>query len=215
MNYFFANSLILLFVVSNYFISCRSKQPQAQMTEFELADQFEEQTQVDDAGDLVASSQKNEQQLVMSHPKESNAWFTRKLIMTSTQPSATRIAECKERVDSAVKDAPNLRALDEVVTLLKGTVSKSQNLYHWCFYQMMSDLDSKLELETSLMSDKAEIFLRRMRTLFALGKTLDQTSTNPIYLKYLRTRYTEINQNVFGRNLETMDPDAFKLQKPA
>jgi hypothetical protein len=204
------SSIILAAVVGNYFAGCKSTAPQAQLADFQVIDQQSEQSQGSDLTTGPEDPATIESKLVRSHPKEPTAWFTSKLLLTTQQPSANRVNECRERVDSAVKDAPNLRALDEVATLLISSVNKSPTLYHWCFYQMMSDLDGKLDLETPLMQDKAEIFLTRMRSLFALAKALDMTLPDRIYLRYLRVRYTEISQTVFGRNLENMDPESFR-----
>ena len=206
------SSIIMAAVVGNYFAGCKSTTPQTQLADFQVVDQQSEQTQDAELTTAIDDPASIERKLVRSHPKEPTAWFTSKLLLTTQQPAASRVNECRERVDSAVKDAPNLRALDEVSTLLVSSVNKSPNLYHWCFYQMMSDLDAKLDLETPLMQDKAELFLTRMRSLFALAKSLDMSLPDRIYLKYLRVRYTEISQAVFGRNLENMDPESFKLR---
>ena len=74
----------------------------------------------------------------------------------------------------------------------------------------MADLDVRLDNETPLMTDKAEIFLTRMRSLWAMAKALDQTMPDRGYMTYLRVRYTDISQNVFGRNLEPMDIESLR-----
>jgi hypothetical protein len=158
----------------------------------------------------LSDNPETERQFVMHHPKEPTAWFTRRLLMTSSQPSARRINECRERVEAALKDAPNLRALTEVSVSLENTVITAPNLYHWCFYQMMVDLDMRLDSDAPLMTDKAEIFLSRMRSLWAMAKALDQTMPDGGYMTYLRVRYVDISQNVFGRNLDAMDIESFR-----
>ncbi len=213
----------VIYAATAYFFvifGCRATAPQSQISDFEITDE----TSVDggNGGDVAGQNKQKssrsdlldnpeeERKFVIYHPKEPTAWFTRRMLMISPQPSAKRINECRERVEAAIKDAPNLRALNEVSISLEKTILESPNLYHWCFYQMMADLDTRLDSETPLMTDKAEIFLSRMRSLWVMAKGLDQTMPDQGYLTYLRIRYTDISQNVFGRNLEPMDIDSFR-----
>jgi hypothetical protein len=76
---------------------------------------------------------------------------------------------------------------------------------------MMADLDLKLDSTASLMDEKGEIFLSRMRSLWVMARALDELNHSEVYMKYLRVRYTEISQTVFGRNLEVIDPNGFSL----
>ncbi|MEI6399288.1 MAG: hypothetical protein WCO71_11005 [Pseudomonadota bacterium] len=200
--------LILIGILEFYLNGCRTAAPQATVDDFQLDDQEDQEE-----GSASASSQspKNESKLTMDHPKEPTAWFTRRLLMTTPQPAATRINECHEKIDATVKDAPNLRALDEVSLTLESVVTQSPNLYHWCFYQIMADLDLRLNTDSPLMQDKADLFMSRMKSLWGLGRALDTGLGTTVYMSYLRTRYTEINQNIFGRNLETVDVNSFRM----
>lgn len=200
-------------IVGFMLYSCRATTPQSQVNDFEVGQEQDSQENVTQ-GHSLADNPQQERKFIMRHPKEPTAWFTRRLLMTSPHPSAKRINECRERVDAAIKDAPNLRALVEVSKSLEDTIMESPNLYHWCFYQMMADLDLRLENDTPLMTDKGEVFLTRMRSLWAMARALDQTLPDRGYMTYLRVRYTEISQNVFGRNLETMDIESFRLESP-
>lgn len=232
--------VLLLITIGTYFNGCRTVDKSSQQTDlnFEEADadnQNQEGVQAAQNDDVNNSAFAEEQQdsataqkkeknrrkrniniddtstLKLFHPKEPTAWFTRRLLMSYPQPSAARINDCRSRVDSVATQAPNLRALDEIALTLEPAVEEDIAMYHWCFYQMMADLDIKLDADTSLMEDKALIFLARMRSLWVLAKSLDATNYSSTYMKYLRTRYTEINQNVFGRNLERMNRDTFTL----
>lgn len=204
--------LILIGILEFYLNGCRTASPQATVDDFQLDGQEERQGEQQE-GSASDSHQatKNESKLTIAHPKEPSAWFTRRLLMTTPQPTATRVNECREKVDATVKDAPNLRALDEVSLSLEAVVTQSPNLYHWCFYQIMADLDLRLDTESPLMSDKADLFMSRMKSLWALGRAMDSGLETSLYITYLRVRYTEINQNVFGRNLETVDIGAFRM----
>ena len=199
--------LLLIAILGGYLNGCRTAAPQATVDDFELDDQEEEDLTSSDSSQSI----QHESKLAMEHPKEPTAWFTRRLLMTTRQPTASRVNDCREKIESTVKDAPNLRALDEVSLALESSVSHSPSLFHWCFYQIMADLDLRLESESPLMQDKADLFLSRMKSLWALGRALDTGLETSTYMRYLRTRYTDINQNVFGRNLETIDVKAFRL----
>ena len=225
-------------ILGLYFVSCRANKPAAQDTTFEISPQEENKLTGQTSPDDQISTTNNQSQLDQAadskdqlnsksensttnnwsagearilHPKRPTAWFTRRLLMTATQPSATKIVECRERVESAVADAPNLSALDAVALAIQNDVGTQQIIYHWCFYQIMADLDIRLENNAPLMQDKAEIFLGRMKTLWVLGRALDDSTKQATYLKYLNARYREISQTLFGRNLETVDLDSFNL----
>jgi len=200
--------VLLIGVLEFYLNGCRTAAPQSTVDDFQLESQEEEQ---EGASPNHAQSTQNETKLTMAHPKEPTAWFTRRLLMTTPQPTATRVNECREKIEATVKDAPNLRALDDVSLSLESVITQSPNLYHWCFYQLMADLDLRLDTDSPLMSDKADLFMSRMKSLWAMGRALDKGFESSVYTSYLRARYTEINQNVFGRNLETVDINSFRM----
>jgi hypothetical protein len=203
--------IVSLTVVGLYLNGCRSSRSQRESEEFQLT---EGQQQTSDDEDSFSSDDTQAPKSSLVHPKEANAWFTRRLLMTVAQPSATKINECKENTEGATKDATNLRGLNEVAESLQATVEKRLNIYHWCFYQMMADLDQKLENDSSLMQDKANLFFGRMPALWAIAQSLDQATESPVYMNYLRTRYTDISQNMFGRRLEIVDLNSFIQKDP-
>lgn len=151
----------------------------------------------------------SEQKMTLAHPKVADAWYTRKLIMVYPQPSPSRIIECKETVESATANSKNLRDMDETALAMGTKVAQNKAQYHWCFYQLMTDLDLKLERDGSMMTEKSEMFLSRMRTLWVIAKALDSsTNQQTVYNTYLRKRYMDISQHHFGRPVEIVDPDA-------
>jgi hypothetical protein len=223
--------MLLIGTVGTYFNGCQGIPQRDQQSELQLdqqspttsrnqqlqqnqnGEQGDQDAELDEPENNTTAETKNNQykKIARKHPKEATAWFTRRLLMTSPQPSATRINECRGRVESSAASAPNFRELDEAVVVLETSVSKNENLYHWCFYQMMADLDLKLDSTASLMDEKGEIFLSRMRSLWVMARALDELNQSEVYMKYLRVRYTEISQTVFGRNLEVIDPNGFSL----
>lgn len=203
--------IILLSVVGVYLNGCRSSRSQRETEEFQLT---EGQQETPDDEDSFNDDDTQAPKSSLVHPKEATAWFTRRLLMTVTQPNATKINECKENTEGATKDATNLRGLNEVAESLQAIVEKHSNTYHWCFYQMMADLDQKLENDSSLMQDKANLFFDRMPALWAIAQSLDQATESHVYMNYLRTRYTDISQNLFGRRLEIVDLNSFIQKDP-
>ena len=145
----------------------------------------------------------------LTHPAKPDAWHTRKAIMMYAQPAPELIIECKETAESQAAVASNLRALGEASITLEGKAAQNRGQYHWCYYQLVTDLDLRLERESPLLTEKSEFFLARMKVLWVLAKALDSshgTAKSP-YSAYLRARYIEISQNQFGRNIEVMDPE--------
>ncbi len=200
--------LMLLSITGVYFVSCQTSDQQIQIDDLELDSSESSTTEPTPESSEESTALEG---LNASHPKEPNAWFTRKLIMTSRQPSSEGIERCKERVESTANQATNLRSLEDISADLERTVSDNPKIYHWCFYQMMADLDNKLAKEAPLMDEKSGIFLTRMRCLWVLASALDATNGTHRYMQYLRARYTEISQNVFGRNLEIMNARDFRM----
>lgn len=199
--------LVILLTVMAVSSGCRSTTPPSGDQEFTLSDTQSEPQQGDGFGD---EDTEDDQGAItrLSHPKDATAWNTRRLILSARQPSPSDISGCFETVVGAMKGAKNLQALEDASVSLQGSISKNNSLYHWCFYQMMADLDEKLDKNLPLMSEKAELFLERMSQLWILATALTDTIGTDLYIKYLRTRYTNISQNTFGRRLETVDPDA-------
>jgi hypothetical protein len=186
---------------------CRSTTPSSNDQEFSLTDSQSQDQQGDDFEDDDTESDLGSKTR-LSHPKDATAWNTRRLILSVRQPSASDISGCFETVVGAMKAAQNLQALEDASVSLQGNISKNSDVYHWCFYQMMADLDEKLDKNLPLMSEKAELFLERMSQLWVLGTALSDATGTDLYVKYLRTRYTDISQTTFGRRLETVNPDA-------
>lgn len=191
-----------------YAHSCQTSRPQSEQQSFELSNAVNLETP-SSSTNIAKRNAKKENQLSIAHPKKPDAWHTRKLIMSYAQPSPARIIECKETVESAAVSSKNLRDLDEASLSIGSKVQQNKAQYHWCFYQLMTDLDLRLERDGNMLTEKSEAFLSRMRTLWVLAKALDASGTDEkTYNNYLRARYMEISQHQFGRTVEVIDPDA-------
>lgn len=66
----------------------------------------------------------------------------------------------------------------------------------------MASLDEKLDQPLSLMEEKADIFLDKMSRLWILAGALDGGDRPQLYMNYLKSRYTNISLQTFGRQLE-------------
>jgi hypothetical protein len=151
------------------------------------------------------------------HPKKQDAWHTRKLLMQFEQPSPQKIIACKDFSENLALNANNLRALNEASETLSEKVERNMLEYHWCFYQLMADLDLYLERDTPLLTEKKDFFLKRSKVLWVISEALDQNVDGPKtpYGDYLRNRYIAISQNIFGRNLEIVEtPTDYRDVKP-
>lgn len=195
--------LSLIFVALSITSSgCQSTEPQIRNQEF-TDDEQEQYSEESEEEATTASLSQSVSAII--HPSEPTAWFTKKLVMTSNQPSSKDINDCTENLDGKARSATNLDAMRKASLSLNNIVVRNKVVYHWCFYQLMANLDSKMEEPLSLMDEKADIFLDQMAKLWILAYTLDDVSQTNHYMKYLRARYTNISQHTFGRNLELMN----------
>ena len=200
--------LAAIAVFAAYGPSCRSRPHQATTSEFEVANDMDfNDKDITQSAEAKRKAKAEESAAKMEHPVKADAWQTRKLIMTHKQPDPESIMNCKDAAESAISETTNLRELSEASITLESKVTESKSTYHWCFYQLTADLDLRLERETPLLKDKANLFLNRIRTLWVIAKALDSGDAKTPYTHYLKSRYIEISQHVFGRTVENMDED--------
>ncbi len=198
---------ILLCIVA-FLASCTATRQSESQFSFEIEGSNEYESQAKPAK-KPSKKELVEKGLKVQHPKEATAWYTRKLIMIQQQPPKESILECKTTVESLSKEADSLQLLDEAAVNMKWHLTSAAKTYHWCFYQLMADLDLKLEKDLPLLQEKKELFLSKMRSLWIMARALDANSTSSenTYMIYLRKRYLDISQHEFGRNLEVIDKD--------
>lgn len=136
------------------------------------------------------------------HPSKPTAYATRVLLTTANLPIATDLAKCADEMKAIANKAANKDLLAQAQMSLMNTVSSNPTLYHYCFYNMMMELDQKLDQGGPIMTDLADQFFAGFRALWILGRTLDASSGTSAYFDYLRKRYVQISKDYFGRNLE-------------
>jgi hypothetical protein len=101
-------------------------------------------------------------------------------------------------------DATNDDRLLEVEREMEKTVTANPELYHWCFYWMMRNLDIRADQSGLAGDDRNRLFSSGMRGLWALGRALDRARGVNRYFPYLRVRYMQLSQDFFGRKLEVL-----------
>lgn len=136
------------------------------------------------------------------HPAKPTAYATRVLLTTANLPLATDLAKCADEMKAIANKASNKDLLAQAQMSLMNTISSNPTLYHYCFYNMMMELDQKLDQGGPIMTDLADQFFAGFRALWILGRTLDASSGTSAYFDYLRKRYVQISKDYFGRNLE-------------
>ncbi len=142
------------------------------------------------------------------HPRFASSHATKRLILTFQKPKEEKLNLCVKDFRAAADTAGNADAMVQTMKLMKAAVSKNIEFYHWCFYHFMTALDWKLE-EDSLglqLQDKMTIFIKNMKGLWLLARSLDEAVKSKIYFEYIKVRYLELSQAHFGRTLEVISP---------
>jgi hypothetical protein len=138
----------------------------------------------------------------LPHPTKATAYATRVLITTARLPPASDLAKCTDEIRAIAKLSANKDLLAQAQMSLMNTIASNPTLYHYCFYNMMLELDQKLDEGGPMMTELADQFFGGFRALWILGRTLDASSGTGEYFDYLRKRYVQISKDYFGRNLE-------------
>jgi hypothetical protein len=81
-----------------------------------------------------------------------------------------------------------------------------QQVYHFCFYQMVLRLDERLNKGGPLLSEMAPTFLAQMKTLWIFARGMDALDGNSKYYTYLYKRYVDLSKQYFGRDLQQLGP---------
>lgn len=138
----------------------------------------------------------------MPHPRKVTAWDTRTLVMAYRANMSPKMDSCEKEILAVAAEASNENALLQFQSTVSAMVRGDPVFYHWCFYQIMTNLDLNLEKGGALMGEKAEIFFKSMRGLWLLAMTLDQERGSKKYFNYLQERYLQISKDYFGRDLD-------------
>ncbi|MBP9708722.1 MAG: hypothetical protein KBD78_13875 [Oligoflexales bacterium] len=147
----------------------------------------------------------------LRHPEEITEDATTLLLLTEDQPSDPELQKCESMLKSIAEKIFSYKGLDKAEQDLSELVGENPPLYHWCFYQLMSQLDIKLKSPVVDIQEKSKTFASSMKELWILAKTMGEESESNIYCIYLRNRYLQINLDYFGRRLEIVKDESCNL----
>ena len=145
------------------------------------------------------------------------------MLLAQPQPPTTQISSCIEQINSIGENAQSQEEMVISRNQLVPLVESNQFLYHFCFFTIMAQVDQKLLEGGPVMTQQAPMFLAAMRSLWILASSLDSVDEERKYFSYLKKRYIQLSEEIFGRQLETIgspmgnlrfDPDAPQLTSP-
>jgi hypothetical protein len=168
--------------------------------------QSQQQNQDDDDSDYASddSEEDDDGMPKFPMPQRPEKWYTRMLVATHPQPEADDVANCMDSVTIAAEDAQNSQDMIQAQYQLANSVEQGAQAHHWCFFQIIVGLDDRLGKGGALMTDTADDFFVSMRQLWILGRSLDNHRGGSKYFDYVRTRYLQINKDIFGRDVMVM-----------
>ena len=135
----------------------------------------------------------------LRHPKKPDASSTFVLISIQ-KPNRQIVDSCKQQLTATVPTPQGFKELLVIAHNYETEVKTNIKNHHWCFYQVMADVDSELN-KSKNFNEQADFFVLSMQKLYVLARGLDKTIGVTTYTDYLRTRYTQISQQKFGRSL--------------
>lgn len=138
------------------------------------------------------------------HPAQVSASSTKQLLITHEQPNAQSLDACRANLQSTANSVFSVPALSDATEKFNSLITESPSLYHWCFYQMLSQLDEKLAGPDLELTKKYQTFVSEIKFLFILAQALDTNVSPPIYCQYLKLRYIDISKMYFGRRLSVV-----------
>lgn len=156
------------------------------------------------------------------HPKRATAWHTSSLLLTNKKPPLKDIQACQSKMLLSAKSAQNekeiLKESENILTLIE----QEPEVYHWCFYTDVNLLDHQIRQVGLPLQERSLLFLETMKKLWILARSLDRHSNTTNYFRYLRIRYIELSQTIFGRHVTViglpmgpMKPKTKSEKKPA
>ncbi len=166
--------------------------PKNEPSELTFQNQNSESNHVDDEGYNPKKS--------LHHPKKQDANAT--FILISTQkPDAVKVQDCKKKLTQSVPKALSLKELQSASENVLIDVQFNLKNYHWCFYQMMVDVDLDLAQSKKSFEELGDIFILAMQKMYIIAHALNKVLGVNTYTDYLKVRYMQISQQKFGRVL--------------
>ena len=139
-------------------------------------------------------------------PKLNTSFEIRTLLYGNQQPSASELNACFEEISSMSENALNSQSMREAKGSLNERMESKETVYHWCFFHILHQVDQKLESTEPSLLEKSNFFLQQFKKAWILGSALDLKFEQSLYFNFVRKRYIKLNQQYFGRNLESSTP---------
>jgi hypothetical protein len=168
--------------------------------------------QSEDEDEEGADDEEEEAETGLPHPKKTTAWHTRTLVTTVAQPSAEKISSCIEQLETLATETQNQQDMLDAESQAAGMASQDLESFHFCFYQLMTRLDDRLNRPGASLAELGDTFLIDMKTLWILARGLDAQVGRDKYFTYLQARYVQISADVFGRDIEVVGPPMGSLK---
>ena len=166
----------------------------------------------DDTG-LEDTEAEDTPSIVLSHPETPDAFGTQALILASEQPQPEQIDRCKVYLTSLAGVIDDDASLLSSKEKLSQDISKEIPTYHWCYYQMVRNLDVDMTSSQFSFDQKGEKFFVGMKILWLLAKSLEEVTQDFRYFNYLKERYVQLNHDIFGRSMSSVAPSLDERRK--
>lgn len=211
-NYQIKNTRLIKLHISIFSIlfitQCKTATENEQISDNEVADQENFEDEFSNGDKKPAEFVQNGN---LRHPEEISEDATTLLLLTEDQPSDPELQKCESMLKSIAEKIFSYKGLEKAEQDLSELVTENPPLYHWCFYQLMSQLDIKLKSPVVDIQEKSKTFASSMKELWILAKIMGEESESNIYCIYLRNRYLQINLDYFGRRLEVVKDESCAL----
>ena len=150
----------------------------------------------------------------LTHPQAANEFATRIFVSTATQHPPEKITECIEQITAISKDSSNQDDMVKAIGTTQSLFAQNLPLYHSCFYQIAARLDNRLAQGGPLISELSKEFFETTHAMWIMAKALDRVTGQKAYYSYLKQRYVQISQDVFGRHVAPLGDGFDEKKKP-
>ena len=168
---------------------------------------FQKKSEMDSAREESTAGESSEFSLGNREyfPKTTEPIALTRLLVGRPQPGQKKIRDCALELTSLTQESGDLETMENQAAKFGDNISQEPEFYHWCFFQLMKDIQDRLEKDHRTYDAKAKIFLEKMRQQWVLAKSLDSRVDKHPYKDYLQAIYIQLSRSIFGRDVETLD----------
>ena len=170
-----------------------------------------------DTNSEVEEIRGQEQPYKAVHLKKFNSQNLQRLIAVNDQPENAKVTECVDALLIDVSAMINEADMKAQRTKYIETFRTDTDFYHWCFYNMLAQIDIKLDSLELSFQDAYKLFMQHMKVLWIMARALDDINENNIYFVKLRKAYRYYSRAYFARDLEVITgpmDKRFDIPKP-